>query len=173
MRKALLLLALVTAVTMTSFFVPRAMAQDSITAVHPGYKPIRAGIIIEATERNRQEILNDTSKYILGVNFRKKIYGKCKNDKTEMEILREDELTREKTGKKIKEEMKIPEITPDQIAERVIQLDKFDRWTVIGYCDGLMVNAVPDVGGRVKVYMFGLNAWYDGSRLLSRDIDAK
>lgn len=134
------------------------------------YKSIRKGIVIEATERNRQEILNNSSNYVLGDNF-KKLLAKCTNSKTDTEVLREDELLKYKTDVDIKKEMKISEISIEQIAERIIYLGKIDRWTIIGYCNGLVVCASPCSGGRVYVFAVELVDWYGGYRLLSRDIE--
>jgi len=143
----------------------------ALLPVNSDYKPIKKGIAIEAQERNRQEILSDSYKYVLGDNFKNKILAKCKNRKTEIEILREDELLKNKKDKEITKEMKISEITPDQIAERIIQLDKIDRWIIIGYCNGLVVHAYPYDDGRVLVGANQLGAWDDGYCLLSSDIE--
>lgn len=156
----------------------KKMARSAIIAViktiHPDYKPIRAGILIEAKERNRQEILGNTEEYVLDDDFKNKILAECKNGKTEMETLREDELLKRKTDQEIKKEMKISnEISPDQIAERIIQLGKIDCWKIIGYCKGLVVHAFPLDDGRVGVRARGLDDWLAGVRLLSRDIEAK
>jgi hypothetical protein len=139
--------------------------------IHSDYKPIKKGIVIEAQERNRQEILNGSSKYTLSDNF-KKILAKCKNGKTEAEVLRQNELLKRKTDKEIMKEMQISEISVDQIAERIIQL-WIENWTIIGYCDGLVVCAGPDGGSRVRVVANELYGRDGGNRLLSRDIDTK
>lgn len=143
-------------------------------AIHPDYKPIKKGIVIESQKRNRQEILNDVTQYVLGDNFKNKILAKCKNGKTDAEILREDELLKGKTDKEIKEEMRISgEISADQITERIVQLGKIKKWIIIGYCNGLVVYAHPYDDGRVLVHAYELGAWGDGNRLLSSDKDAK
>ena len=126
-----------------------------------------------AKERNRHEILSNTANYVLDDNFKNKIYAKCTNGKTNTEILRESELLKYKKDKEIMEEMKISEITPDQVAERIIQLGKITKWTIVGYCEGLVVSAFPRGDGRVHVFADGLGGWNDGPRLLSRDIDAE
>lgn len=146
--------------------------------IHPNYKLIKSGIVITGQERNitgqernRQEILNDSSKYVLGDNFKNKVLAKCTNGKTSAETLRELELLKYKKDKEIMKEMNISEITPNQIAERIIQLGKINQWTIIGYCEGLVVFASPDDGGRVNVCAVELGGWDGGSRLLSRDIE--
>ncbi|MEI8269918.1 MAG: hypothetical protein WCG45_00980 [bacterium] len=139
--------------------------------IHPDYKLIKKGIVIVAKERDRQEILNDSSNYVLGDNF-KKLLAECTNGKTDPEILREDELLKGKTDEEIKKEMKISEISIEQIAERIIYFRKITRWTIIGCYKGLVVHADPFGDGRVRVYAYGLDACFDGYRLLSRDIVA-
>ena len=67
--------------------------------------------------------------------------------------------------------MNISEITPNQIAERIIQLGKIEYWTIIGYCEGLVVSAIPSDDGRVRVFVCALDGGRGGDRLLSRDID--
>ncbi|KKQ35943.1 MAG: hypothetical protein US50_C0002G0003 [Candidatus Nomurabacteria bacterium GW2011_GWB1_37_5] len=135
------------------------------------YKFIKKGIVIEEKERNRQEILSNIKEYELDDSF-KNILAKCRNGKIEKEILREDELARRKNDKEIIKEMKVSEITPDQIAERIIQLGKINKWTtIVGCCNGLRVLVIPIVDSPVKVFACEPTAWSAGVHLLSRDIE--
>lgn len=130
------------------------------TSSPKGHKPIKKEkeTVITAQQRNRQEILNDTTKYVLGRKF-KKILAKCTTGKTVEEVFHEDELYKYKSDKDIIKEMKISELAPDQIAERIIQLGQITKWTIIGYCNRSVVSADSYGDGRTYVYASGFGFW--------------
>ena len=133
-------------------------------------KTIKTNIKIKGTERNRKDLILDESKYYLFDVFKEKILPKCNNRKLKTEILKEQELERYTTDEEIKKDNSNVEISADEIIERILQND-FKKWTIIGYCNGLVVHANPRDDGRVHVYAFELDVWSDGDRLLSRELN--
>ena len=144
-----------------------------LKVIHPDYKPIKMGIVITSRKRNRQEILSH-SLYELGDVFKKEIYPYINGDQSEQEILREDEISKGKNFYDIKTEMCISGISPNQIAERLIQrtedLKRSKGSTIIGYCSGLIVLTLPFIDGCIPVYAYNLNDRNYGSIILSCDI---
>ncbi|MEI7810149.1 MAG: hypothetical protein WCI41_01155 [bacterium] len=131
----------------------------TLKVIHPDYDPIETGIIILAQHRNRQEILSDISKYKLDLKFRENILNCCKNNKTKTEVLRIDELTKNKKDKEVKKELSIKEINPDQIVERIIQARENKQWTIVGYCNDLVVCIYPPLeNGLIEIFTCELDA---------------
>lgn len=151
-------------------FLGKKIEPIKLKIIHLDYKPIKNGIVIKSKKRNRRIILGDTSKFQLRSNFQNKIMPLLTEGETSQEVLRTDELLKRKRDSEIKAEMQISEISADQIAERIIQLrSKIKSWTIIGYCNGFVVDALPGGVGRLDVYAYELDDWSDGHRLLSCD----
>lgn len=135
------------------------------------YKLIRCDIQIVEQERDRKRILDSSFKFEMQDNFKNEIYAKLQNGKTNAEVLRESKILKARMDDRIMEEMNIYEINPDQIAERIIQIDKFHHCTIIGYCAGFMVEVFRFHSGVVTIYARKFGDWRCGDHLLSQDVD--
>jgi len=124
--------------------------------IHPDYRPIKKGIVIKPKQRDRLEILLDTTDFVLGKDLRD-IISSFKSRKTKKrtnpEVLRLDENLVFKKNEEVIKEIKISPTSLDQVIERILQFDgKIDTCINFGYYKEYAICASP-FGDNHRIYV--------------------
>jgi len=112
---------------------------EKIEIIHKDYYPVSEKIVIKKSFRNRKDLILMNHFYLIGGNLQLLI-TECSCCDVPSFFLRGDKMLKQKNNQQIKKDLKIKEITSEEVIEIILQLTgTISAFTIIGFCNGLTI----------------------------------